>query len=89
MKNEVGRVLHVVIVGSPNVNPGYKLVHNSEYPQIASDYKRGFAVLASLPCDVFLGAHGAYFGLKEKYARWKNGGKDAFVDPAGYKALHR
>jgi metallo-beta-lactamase class B len=85
-ENENGRVLHVVIVGSPNVNPGYKLVHNVAYPQIADDYKHEFAVLQALPCDVFLGAHGAYFGLKEKYARWKNGDKDAFIDPAGYRA---
>ncbi len=26
---EAGRTLHVVIVGSPNVNPGYKLVRNT------------------------------------------------------------
>ncbi|MGB8029619.1 MAG: subclass B3 metallo-beta-lactamase [Terracidiphilus sp.] len=81
-----GRVLHVVIVGSPNVNPGYKLVGNKAYPQIASDYKRGFAVLHKLPCDVFLGAHGSYFDLVEKYSRWKNGDKSAFIDPGGYKA---
>ena len=80
------RMLHVVIVGSPNVNPGYKLVNNNAYPQIAADYKRGFAVLASLPCDIFLGAHGGYFGLKEKYARWTHGDKNAFIDPDGYKA---
>jgi metallo-beta-lactamase class B len=85
-ENESGRLLHVVIVGSPNVNPGYKLVHNAAYPQIADDYKHEFAVLQALPCDVFLGAHGEYFDLKEKYARWKSGDKDAFVDPAGYKA---
>jgi metallo-beta-lactamase class B len=85
-ERENGRLLHVVIVGSPNVNPGYKLVHNAAYPQIAADYKREFVVLQSLPCDVFLGAHGGYFGLKEKYARWKSGDKNAFIDPAGYKA---
>jgi metallo-beta-lactamase class B len=85
-ETENGRVLHAVIVGSPNVNPGYKLVNNAAYPQIAADYKRGLAVLASLPCDLFLGAHGAYFGLTEKYARWQGGDKNAFVDPAGYKA---
>jgi metallo-beta-lactamase class B len=81
-----GRNMHVVIVGSPNVNAGYKLVHNQAYPQIASDYKRGFAVLEKLPCDIFLGAHGDYYGLTGKYARWKNGDRNAFVDPAGYKA---
>jgi metallo-beta-lactamase class B len=85
-EKENGRLLHVVIVGSPNVNPGYKLVGNNAYPQIAADYKRGFAVLNALPCDIFLGAHGAYFGLKEKYPRWKNGDKDVFIDPSGYKA---
>ena len=67
MRTRTAARLHVVIVGSPNVNPGYKLVGNKAYPQIASDYKRGFAVLKSLPCDIFLGAHGAYFGLTEKY----------------------
>lgn len=85
-ETEGGRVLHVVIVGSPNVNEGYRLVNNKAYSQIASDYKRGFVVLERLPCDIFLGAHGSYFNLTEKYARWKNGDKNAFIDPAGYKA---
>ncbi len=85
-ETENGRVLHIVIVGSPNVNPGYKLVDNETYPQIAADYKRGFAVLHQLPCDIFLGAHGSYFDLTEKYPRWKAGNKDAFIDPDGYKA---
>jgi len=81
-----GRTMHVVIVGSPNVNPGYKLVGNKAYPQIASDYEHEFEVLRNLPCDIFLGAHGSYFGLIAKYARWKAGDRDAFVDPAGYRA---
>ena len=85
-ETEGGRKLHVVIVGSPNVNPGYRLVGNKAYPQIAADYRHGFEVLKSLPCDIFLGAHGGYFGLKGKYVRWKRGDRDAFIDPAGYKA---
>jgi metallo-beta-lactamase class B len=84
-ETEGGRLLHVVIVGSPNVNPGYKLVGNAEYPQIADDYRRGFQVLNALPCDIFLGAHGGYFDLTEKYDRWKSGDHNAFIDPAGYK----
>jgi len=83
---EAGRTLHVVIVGSPNVNPGYKLVRNSTYPRIAADYRHQFEVLKSLPCDIFLGAHGGYFDLKEKYDRSKAGDKNAFIDSAGYKA---
>ncbi|MFZ0745085.1 MAG: subclass B3 metallo-beta-lactamase [Terracidiphilus sp.] len=85
-ETEAGKTLHVVIVGSPNVNPGYKLVNNKAYPQIAADYQHEFQVLKNLPCDVFLGAHGSYFGLKEKYARWKSGDRDAFIDPQGYKS---
>ncbi len=81
-----GKQYHAVIVGSPNVNPGYKLVNNAEYPQIAADYERQFRVLKSLPCDLFLGAHGDYFNMEEKYARMKTAGVAAFVDPDGYKA---
>ncbi len=81
-----GRLLHVVIVGGPNVYEGYKLVNNSAYPQIATDFEHGFKVLKGLPCDIFLGAHGSYFGLTEKYARWQHRDRDAFIDPAGYKA---
>ncbi len=83
---EGGRTLHVVIVGSPNVNPGYKLVGNVAYPQIAADYAHAFTVLKSLPCDVFLGAHGGYYGLRDKLTRWQRGNKGAFIDPAGYRA---
>jgi metallo-beta-lactamase class B len=84
---EGGKTLHVVIVGGTTVNPGYKLVGNTAYPQIAADFAHGFQVLKSLPCDVFLGAHGVYYGLPEKYVRWKNGDRDAFIDPAGYKSF--
>jgi metallo-beta-lactamase class B len=81
-----GRTLNAVIIGSPNVNPGYILVGNQKYPGIAEDYVKTFAVLKSLPCDLFLGAHGGYFGLKEKYEKMKAGGPNPFVDPDGYKA---
>jgi metallo-beta-lactamase class B len=81
-----GRTLNAVIVGSPNVNPGYILVGNKNYPKIADDYVKTFAVLKSLPCDLFLGAHGAYFGLQAKYEKMKAGGADPFIDPDGYKA---
>ena len=81
-----GRTLNAVIVGSPNVNPGYILVGNKNYPKIADDYVKTFAVLKSLPCDLFLGAHGAYFGLQAKHEKMKAGGANPFIDPDGYKA---
>jgi catechol 2,3-dioxygenase-like lactoylglutathione lyase family enzyme len=68
------------------VNAGYVLVNNSSYPQIAADYVKTFALLKSLPVDLFLGAHGAYFNLKEKLPKLNAGGSNPFVDPDGYKA---
>jgi metallo-beta-lactamase class B len=84
-QNEAGKTLHVVIVGSPNVLDSYKLIGNKTYPEIADDFRKQFAVLKALPCDVFLGAHGSYFDLKAKYDRLKNGDRDAFVDHPGYQ----
>lgn len=84
--NEGGKPYRVVIVGSPNVNPGYILVNNREYPGIAEDYKQTFTTLKAMACDVFLGAHGSYYGLEEKYKRLEKGGANPFVDPEGYRS---
>jgi metallo-beta-lactamase class B len=85
--NDAGKSYDVVIVGSPNVNPGYKLVNNSRYPEIASDYEKMFRVLKQLPCDIFLGAHGGYYKMETKFAQLKNGPANPFVDPEGYKTF--
>jgi metallo-beta-lactamase class B len=77
--------LNAVVIGSPNVNPGYRLVNNEDYPDIADDFAKTFAVLKSLPCDLFLGAHGEYYGMLAKYERLQ-AGMNAFIDPHGYKA---
>jgi len=82
---ESGKAYNVAIVGSTSVNPGYKFFGNAAYPQIVEDYERTWRVLKSLPCDIFLGAHGSYFGLEEKYPLRKEGGANPFVDPEGYK----
>lgn len=78
--------LDVVVIGSPNVNPGFKLVGNKDYPEIAEDFAKTFAVLKKLPCDIFLGAHGNYYGMEAKHERLKAGGKNPFIDPEGYRA---
>ena len=83
---EGGRTLNAVIIGSPNVNNGFILVGNKDYPQIAEDYVKTFAVLKALPCDLFLGAHGAYFGMLAKLEKMKAGGPNPFIDSAGYRA---
>jgi metallo-beta-lactamase class B len=82
-----GRSYDVAILGSIGVNPGYVLVGNKDYPQIAEDYLRSFKTLRALPVDVFLGAHGSFYGLAEKHARLeKGGGPNPFIDPEGYRA---
>ncbi len=82
-----GKLYHVVVVGSPYVLSEYRLVNNKAYPQIAQDFAKQFQTLHSLPCDVFLGAHGSYFGMLGKYARLKAGGPNPFIDPDGYRAF--
>ncbi len=84
--DEGAKKLNAVIIRSPNVNAGTILVGNKNYPQIADDYVKTFKVLKSLPVDLFLGAHGAYFGMLAKVEKMKAGGPNPFIDPAGYKA---
>jgi metallo-beta-lactamase class B len=81
-----GRTLNAVIVGSPNVNSGTILVGNKNYPRIADDYVKTFTALKSLPCDLFLGAHGGYYGMRAKFDRMKAGAANPFIDPEGYRA---
>jgi metallo-beta-lactamase class B len=83
---EAGKTYNVAIVCSVGWNPGYVLVNNKDYPQIADDYVRSFATLRKLPCDVFLGAHGGFYDLEAKYAKLQKGGQNPFIDHAGYMA---
>ncbi len=86
-----GHLRNVVIVGSWNVNSGFRLVARggkpASYPGIATDYAHTFATLNKLPCDVFLGAHGQYFDMLAKLARMQAGaGEGVWIDPQGYHA---
>ena len=80
-----GKPYNVVIVGSPNVNPGYQLLKNPRYPQIATDYEKTFRTLKALPCEVFLGAHGEYYEMAQKFPRLGKNLPNPFIDPAGYR----
>ena len=82
---ENGRTYDVVIIGSVGVNPGFVLVGNKDYPQIADDYVKSFKVMRSLPVDVFLGAHGAFYGMTGKHKQLEKGGPNPFIDPEGFK----
>ncbi|WP_263384856.1 subclass B3 metallo-beta-lactamase [Granulicella arctica] len=84
---EASRTYNVVIIGSTGINPGYKLLGDPKYPQMSADYARTFRTLKSLPCDIFLGAHGSYFALNEKFAQIRQGSANPFVDPQGYASF--
>lgn len=85
---EGGRSLRVVIVGGVSVNTGYKLLNNEKYPGIADDYGDTFRILRTLHADIFLGAHGLYYGMEAKLAQLQAHPKqNPFIDPQGYLAF--
>lgn len=83
------RLRKVVIVGGVMFWSDFRLIdagdQKASYPGIAEDFARTFRVLQSLPCDIFLGAHGSYFGLKSKVSRLEKEGPQVVLDAAGYK----
>jgi len=89
VKNSRGRTLNVVIVGGVAALSEYRLVstpgHPASYPGIARDFEHTFVTLKALPCDIFLGAHGSYFGLQEKLSKLPAEGPAVWIDPAGYR----
>jgi metallo-beta-lactamase class B len=87
MKVKEGRGQYdVVFVGSATI-PGYKLMNNSLYPTIASDYSSTFRVLKELPCDVFLASHGSFYAMPDKAGLLARGKRpNPFIDRRGYRS---
>jgi metallo-beta-lactamase class B len=86
---EDGRGYDALIVCSYGVNDNYVLVNNAEYPEIASDYAATFEKARALSVDVFLGSHGFFYGMAEKYAATQTrraGEPNPFIDRDGYLA---
>jgi metallo-beta-lactamase class B len=84
---DAGKRYDVVFVCSATVLSQYRLVTAPTYPGIAADFARTFAVLAALPCDVFLGAHASFYNGLDKARRLRAGETpNPFIDPAGYRA---
>jgi glyoxylase-like metal-dependent hydrolase (beta-lactamase superfamily II) len=63
----------VVFAGSLTVNEGVRLANPPSYEGIAEDYRRSIDLLESLSPDVFLAAHGGFFGLRGKAERVRKG----------------
>ncbi|HZX76697.1 subclass B3 metallo-beta-lactamase [Lysobacter sp.] len=58
-----GKPVRIAYVDSLSA-PGYHLVDNRRYPHIVDDYRRGFAAVRALPCDLLLTPHPDASGWK-------------------------
>ncbi len=83
---EGARTESVLVIGSVGVNPGMKLVGNTQYPTIVEDFQKSFAFLRSQHPDIPLGSHPGMYNMNEKFAKLARGGPGPYVDPAGYVA---
>jgi metallo-beta-lactamase class B len=81
---EKDRKLLAIFVCSTSA-PGYNLVKNEKYPNIYEDYLKTFDRLEKLTPDIFLGSHGAIYGLEGKIERMHSGSENPFIDPEGYR----
>ena len=83
---EGGKTYDVAFICQLTLRTEQSLTHDPDYPNIAADYRHTFAVLGSMPCEVFLGEHGYMFDLSGKRARLAaHPATNPFIDPAGCK----
>ncbi len=81
-----GSRLYNVVFPCSLTAPGYRLVRNSDYPEIVKDLEYSFSKLGTLRCDVFVGGHSWEFDMEAKRkALDAGGGENPFVDPEGYR----
>ncbi len=83
---EDGKQYDLVVLGGLNVNRTEPLIGNPRYPDMPQQFAWSFARLKVLPVDVYLGAHGYWYGLNEKREQMLAGGDtNPFIDPEGYQ----
>ena len=84
-----GQTKQALFICSLSILPSYKLTGDPAYPEMGADYAHTYALLHSLPCDVFLGSHGQFFGMlaKRQAMLAHPSAPNPFVDPAGCMAF--
>ena len=80
-----GKTYNVVIIGSPNVNAGYKLVNNAAYPQIARRLRAHLARSEILAVRHFPRRPRQLFRPGRKVSPPQRRRPNPFIDPDGYK----
>ncbi len=66
-ESDGGRTVRMVYADSITA-PGYQLIGNQKYPRIVEDFRRGFATIRALPCDVLITPHPEASGLFDRIA---------------------
>ena len=61
-----------------------RLVGPPQYPGIAADYRKTFAITRDWKPDIFLSNHPEFFGMAEKQEKLAAGDPLAFVDDSGF-----
>lgn len=80
-----GDKLNLAVLGGLRPNTNEPLLGHPDYPDMPQDFAYTHARLKVLPVDVFLGAHGYWYNLKDKHSRLLAGtDKNPFIDPEGY-----
>ena len=62
-----GKAIHIAFVDSLGA-PGYRLIDNPRYPRIVEDYRRSFAAIRALPCDLLITPHPSASKFYERLA---------------------
>jgi len=82
--SQSGSTYNVVLAGS--LSSDARRLSDPPIPTLVEDYRYTFRFLKSLPCDIYLGSHGKFFDLSEKYSGLQKGGANPYIDPKGYQA---
>ena len=81
---EEGQKYNVILLGGLRIATR-PLLGNKDYPNIADDMAETFYYLQNLPVDVYLGAHGYWYDLRNKIPRIPQEGYRAFINPEEYR----
>jgi len=81
-----GQKYDLLIMCGLRSDPRGPLVGNPKYLEMPQEFAYTFAIMKTLPVDIYLGAHGYWYGLEEKIDRMKkNEAINPFIDPEGYR----
>lgn len=82
---EDGHQYDLVLLCGLRMDQNSPLVGNPKYPEMPQAFAYSFAVAKTLPVDIFLGAHGYWFNLRDKIERLKaNPEINPFINPEEY-----